>query len=81
MAAKRSEVSMSNIELPLETLISQAEQQRSRIHNDIADLRSSLRQAMDAKKLARENLRPALGIAGIVGLIAGYSFAGMFVRD
>ena len=71
----------SNTELPIETLVAQAEQQRRRIHNDIAGLRSSVRQAMDTKKLARENLRPALGIAGIIGLIAGYGFAGMFIRD
>jgi len=72
---------MSDANLPIESLVTRAEQQRQRIHNDIADLRSSLREAMDAKKLARENLRPALGIAGVLGLVAGYGFAGMFMRD
>ena len=79
---------MSDLNLPIDTLVSRANEQRKRIHNDIAGLRSSLqearsslRQAMEPKKLARENLRSALGVAAIVGLVAGYGFAGMFARD
>ena len=72
---------MSNSVMPVEVLVNNAEQQRKRLHNDIAELRSSLRQAMDTKKLARENLPAVCGAAGLVGLILGYGFAGMFVRD
>lgn len=81
MAAKRSEVRMTNSVMPVEVLVNNAEQQRKRLHNDFAELRSSFRRATDTKKLARENLPAVCGVAGLVGLILGYGFAGMFVRD
>ena len=72
---------MTNPLLPVDVLVAHAEQQRKRLHNDIAELRSSLRRATDTKKLARENLPAVCSVAGLVGLILGYGFAGMFVRD
>jgi len=81
MAKKRIEVSVMDPLLPVEALVAHAEQQRKRIHHDIAGLRASLRQAMDARKLARENLPAACGTVGLLGLILGYRFGGMFTRD
>ena len=72
---------MTNPLLPVEVLMEHAEQQRKRIRHHIAGLRSRLRQSMDARKLARENLPAACGAAGLIGLILGYRFAGMFARD
>ena len=40
---------MTNSVMPVEVLVSNAEQQRKRLHNDIAELRSSLRQATPSR--------------------------------
>ena len=76
---------MTNPVLPVDVLVTHAEQQRKRIHNDIAglrsNLRSTLREATDSKRIARENLPAACGAAGVVALLLGYGLAGMFVRD
>jgi len=55
--------------------------ERSRLHSTVEELRSRVRQELDAKRQIRKNLGPACGIAAIVALALGYSVTGLFVRD
>jgi hypothetical protein len=66
---------------PISTLESNAQAQRAKLHQGVAELRSTVRQALDAKKLAREHLWPAAGVASVLGLLLGYGLAGIFTRD
>lgn len=58
----------------------QAAEQRKRLHNSVAELKFKVREKMDVKKNVRQYLGVASGIASVVGLVLGYSFAGMFTR-
>jgi ElaB/YqjD/DUF883 family membrane-anchored ribosome-binding protein len=67
-------------ELPSYDLEVLAAEERRSLHNVIAELRSRVRQELDAKKQIRENLGAACGVAAAVGLVLGYSVTGLFVR-
>jgi len=58
-----------------------AAEERQRLHLSVAELRSSLSDAIDVRKNTRTHLGLACGIATIVGLTMGYSFTGIFVRE
>jgi ElaB/YqjD/DUF883 family membrane-anchored ribosome-binding protein len=66
--------------LPAEVLEQRASDQRRRLHNSVAELRYSVRERLDYRKLARENVWQAAGAVAFVGLILGWGFAGMFTR-
>ncbi len=66
---------------PIGILESNAQAQRIKLHNDVVELRGSVRQTLNAKKLAREYLWPAAGAASVVGLLLGYGLTGIFTRD
>ncbi len=66
---------------PISILESNAQAQRTKLHNDVAELRSTVRQTLDARKLAREYLWPASGAAAVVGLLLGYGLTSVFMRD
>lgn len=68
-------------QIPMEILETQAASQRKQLHNDVAELRFTLKERLDTRKLAREFLRPAAGAAALVGLVLGYGFTGMFTRN
>jgi hypothetical protein len=65
----------------MEILERNAAEERRQLHNDLADLRSSVRERLDAKKLARQYLPHAGAVAGLAGLVLGYTVAGVFTRD
>ena len=64
---------------PVEMLEERAAEQRKQLHNDVADLRSSLKEQLDVRKQAREHLLPLSGAAALLGLVLGYGLMGMFV--
>jgi hypothetical protein len=66
---------------PVSILKSQAEAQRHKLHHDIVELRSTVRETLNAKKLARQYFWPASGVAALVGLLLGYSVTGIFTKD
>jgi hypothetical protein len=72
---------MTNSSRPISILESQAEAQRHKLHDDVMELRSTVRETLDAKKLARQYLWPASGAAAVVGLLLGYGLTGIFKRD
>jgi len=68
---------------PIETLQLRALEQRSQLHHTASDLRKKVEHARDSlrvSKQAREHLLPISLGAGLMGLIAGYSVAGLFTR-
>ena len=82
MAATGSEVSMTNM-MPMDVLETQAATQRRQLHNDVANLRTRVREQLQVqpKRLAREYVGPAAGVAAVIGLVLGYSLTGIFTRD
>ena len=66
---------------PISILESNAQAQRMKLHQAVAELRSTVRQSLDPTKLAREHLWPAAGVASLLGLLLGYGIAGIFTRD
>ena len=68
---------------PIETLQLRALEQRSQLHHTASDLREKVQHARDTlrvSKQAREHLLPFTLVAGVMGIIAGYSLAGLFTR-
>ncbi len=66
--------------LPTDVLELRAAEQRRQIHNSVSELRTQMREKLDIKKNAREYVWPASGVVGLVGLVMGYGFAGMFTK-
>jgi hypothetical protein len=67
-------------EVPGNILELRAVEQRRRLHNTMLDLRHSVAERTDVKKLARKHLWPATGFASLLGLIMGYGTAKIFTR-
>ena len=67
-------------DVPSDILELRAAEQRQRLHEAVFDLRHSVAERTDVKKLARNHLWPATGVASLLGLIMGYSMAKMFTR-
>lgn len=66
--------------LPTDILELRAAEQRRKIHNSVSELRTQMRDKLDVKKNAGEYVWPASGVVGLVGLVFGYSLAGIFTR-
>jgi hypothetical protein len=67
-------------QMPSSILELRAAEQRRRLHNAVADLKETVADRMNVKRLARTYVWPATGVAAFVGLILGYSMGGMFTR-
>ncbi len=65
--------------MPVEVLESRASQQRRKMHNDVAELRSALREKLDVKKQVTPYVVPVSGVAALVGLMFGWMVTGIFV--
>jgi AraC-like DNA-binding protein len=65
---------------PTDVLELRAEEQRRRLHNSVAELRTQVREKLDVRKNARNYIVPASGIVALVGLVVGYTTAGIFTR-
>ena len=77
MAAERSQISI-NEDTRIEQLQKRARWQRAQLREDLSDLRFGLHQAFDAK--ARKYFWQIAGTISLIGVIAGYWFAGLFSR-
>jgi|GraSoiStandDraft_60_1057301.scaffolds.fasta_scaffold3265326_1 hypothetical protein len=71
---------MSSTPTPTYELEVRAAEQRKRLHDSVAELKTQVRDRLDVKKNAREHLGAAAGIASVMALLAGYGVAGMFTR-
>lgn len=67
-------------QMPTDILELKAADQRRRLHDSVAELRSTVRERLDAKRVAREYVVPASVGAAVIGLVFGYGMGGMFAR-
>jgi hypothetical protein len=68
---------------PIPTLQLRALEQRGRLHKTASDLRDNLRRTREKLRLskqARDHLITVSLLAGFLGVLSGYGFAGMFTR-
>lgn len=70
-----------NANLPVDILESRAQEQRAKLHQHVEELRTTVRQTFDTKKLARQYLWPTVGLAAIFSLVLGYAVTGAVTRD
>ena len=67
--------------LPAEVLEQRAAEQRRRLHDSVAELRSAVRERLDVKRTAREHFWPVASVVSLAMLLLGYSMANIFSRD
>ncbi len=67
--------------IPENMLEIRAAEQRRQIHSTVEDLKDSVRDQFDIKSRARQYLLPASAVLGVVGLVLGYGFTGMFTES
>ena len=71
-------------DVPTATLEQRAIEQRRRLHNSVSELREqvrdTVREKLDVQRYAAEYAWPAAGAMALVGLLFGFSTAGIFKR-
>jgi hypothetical protein len=67
--------------LPAEVLEQRAVEQRRRLHDSVAELRSTVRQRLDVKRTAREHFWPVASVVSLAMLLLGYGMASILRRD
>ncbi len=67
--------------LPAEVLEQRASEQRRRLHNSVAELRSSVRERLDARRLASQYVWQLAGVATVAAMVVGWGVTSIFVRD
>lgn len=70
-----------NSGLPVEVLERRAAEQRQQLHQSVVELKDSVRERLDVKRNVRAHLWSVSGGLAVVGLVLGYSVAGIFTRD
>jgi hypothetical protein len=61
--------------LPADVLEQRAAVERERLHNSVIQLRSSMKERLDVESAARRHLVPAIGVASLLGIVAGWTTA------
>jgi hypothetical protein len=67
--------------LPSYDLELKASEERKRLHTSVAELKSHVWASFDLNKQLREHIGTACAGAVLLGLLAGYSVTGIFVRS
>ena len=70
-----------NSGLPVEVLERRAAEQRQQLHQSVVELKDSVRERLDVKRNMRDHLWGVSSGLAVVGLVLGYSVAGIFTRD
>jgi hypothetical protein len=70
-----------NSGLPVEVLERRAAEQRQQLHHSVSELKDSVRERLDVKRNVREHLWGISGGLALVGLVVGYTVAGIFTAD
>ena len=70
-----------NSGLPVEVLEQRAAEQRQQLHHSVSELKDSVRERLDVKRNVREHLWGISGGLALVGLVVGYTVAGIFTSD
>ena len=78
---KKSDMSVSPASgLPTYELELRAVEQRKRLHESLAELKSRVREKINIKKAARAHIAPLSAGAALVSFVVGYALAGTFTR-
>lgn len=67
--------------LPSYDLELKAADERQRLHERVAELKSCLNESLDLRKNTREHLGAICTGAALIALAAGYAVAGVFVHE
>jgi hypothetical protein len=70
-----------NSGLPVEMLEKRAAEQRQQLHHSMSELKDTVRERLDVKRNVRDHLWGVSGGLALVGLVLGYSVAGIFTSD
>jgi len=70
-----------NSALPVDVLEKRAAEQRQQLHQSVSELKDSVRERLDVKRNVREHLWGLSGGLALVGLVLGYTVAGIFTTD
>ena len=65
--------------LPARDLEIKAAENRQHLHQSVEQLRLHLKEKLDVRKNARENLGLACSLAALLSFSLGYAFTGIFV--
>jgi hypothetical protein len=66
--------------LPPSILEQRAADERRRLESSVAELKSRVRETLDAKRIARQHLPAAAAVAGLLSLGLGYAVTGILTR-
>src|SRR5215471_7529802 len=64
----------------MDELEARAAEQRQRLHNNVIELRRTVKQRLDVKRNVRDHLGLAALVMAVIGLTLGYMTAGIFTR-
>jgi ElaB/YqjD/DUF883 family membrane-anchored ribosome-binding protein len=67
--------------IPVDVLEKRAADQRHELHNSVIELRRTVRERLDVKRNVQEYAWPVAGVMALIGLVLGYTVAGIFSRD
>ena len=67
--------------IPVDILQKRAAEQRRQIHNSVVELRQSVKDKLDVKRNVYEHWWPVASAVTLLGIILGYSIAGIFTKD
>jgi hypothetical protein len=70
-----------NSGLPVEMLEKRAAEQRQQLHDSMTELKDTVRERLDVKRNVRDHLWGVSGGLALVGLVLGYTVAGIFTSD
>ena len=66
--------------LPSYDLEQKAADERQRLHDSVTELKVLLNKSLDLRSNIRQHFSVVCATSAVLGLAAGYYFAGMFVR-
>jgi hypothetical protein len=64
----------------MDELEARAAEQRRRLHDNVTELRHTVRERLDVKRNVRDHLGPAAVAMALLGLTLGYLAAGVLTR-
>jgi ElaB/YqjD/DUF883 family membrane-anchored ribosome-binding protein len=67
--------------LPVDVLEKRAADQRRQLRKTVVQLRQTVKEKLDVKRPLRDYIWPSAGVLAVIGLVLGYSVAGIFTGE